>query len=92
MLAHDTDFATPYANFLTTDNLGIPIPEGDPWFDPHGSGKEIMRFRRSGILQTSGKMHGRPREQVIFVEVKFLARSPSEKAVIQWYTLNVVSE
>ena len=64
MLAHDTDFATPYANFLTTDNLGIPIPKGDAWFDPHGSGKEIMRFRRSGIIQTSGKLHGRPREQV----------------------------
>ena len=64
MLAHDTDFSTPYANFLTTDNLGIAIPEGDPWFDPHGTGKEIMRFRRSGIIQTTGKLYGRPREQV----------------------------
>ena len=72
MLAHDTDFATPYANFLTTDNLGIPIPEGDPWFDPHGSGKEIMRFRRSATIQTSGKLHGRPREQVMCCIIRSL--------------------
>ena len=64
LVAHDTDFATPYANFLTTDNLGIPVPEGDPWFDPHSNGKEIMRFRRSAQLQTTGKLHGVPREQV----------------------------
>ena len=64
LVAHDTDFATPYANFLTTDNLGIPVPEGDPWFDPHSSGKEIMRFRRSAQLHTTGKLHGTAREQV----------------------------
>jgi len=64
LVAHDTDFATPYANFMTEDNLGIPIPKGDPWFDPHGVGNEIMRFRRSAKLQTTGKVHGVPREQV----------------------------
>lgn len=80
MLAHDTDFATPYANFLTTDNLGIPIPEGDPWFDPHGSGKEIMRFRRSGILQTSGKLHGTPREQVMLATIDVL--TPCEGSIM----------
>lgn len=85
MLAHDTDFATPYANFLTTDNLGIPIPEGDPWFDPHSSGKEIMRFRRSGIIQTSGKLHGRPREQVnkvtAFIDLSLVYGSDDGRAL-----------
>jgi len=85
MLAHDTDFATPYANFLTTDNLGIPIPEGDPWFDPHGSGKEIMRFRRSATIQTSGKLHGRPREQVnkvtAFVDLSLVYGSDEGRAL-----------
>ena len=69
LLAHDTDFATPYANFLTTENLGIPIPTGDPWFDPNCKGDQVMRFRRSAHLQTTGKLHGTPREQV---------RSPSQ--------------
>lgn len=64
LVAHDTDFATPYANFMTEDNFGIPIPKGDPWFDPYGMGNEIMRFRRSAKLQTTGKVHGVPREQV----------------------------
>lgn len=64
LVAHDTDFATPYANFVTEENFGITIPKGDSWFDPHSSGNEIMRFRRSARLQTTGKMHGTPREQV----------------------------
>ena len=64
LVAHDTDFATPYANFLTTENMGITIPPGDPWFDPLAKGDQVMRFRRSAHLQTTGKLHGTPREQV----------------------------
>ncbi|EDO44810.1 predicted protein, partial [Nematostella vectensis] len=83
LVAHDTDFATPYANFLTSENFGIPIPAGDPWFDPHGTGTQMMRFRRSAKLQTTGKLHGKPREQVnkitAFLDLSFLYGSQAER-------------
>jgi hypothetical protein len=37
-LTHDLDFATPLADFNSDANFVIPIPRGDPWFDPEGTG------------------------------------------------------
>lgn len=64
LVAHDTDFSTPFANTLATENVAIEIPSGDPHFDPFSTGEQMMRFRRSAHQPNSGNFKEFPREQV----------------------------
>ena len=64
LVAHDTDFSSPFANTLATENMAIEIPSGDPYFDPFSTGRQMMRFRRSARQPNSGDFKDFPREQV----------------------------
>jgi len=44
--------------------LPIPIPAGDAWFDPGGTGTQEMAFERSAWDPGSGTGPGNPRQQV----------------------------
>ncbi len=53
-----TDLATP------TESMDIPIPMGDPIFDPTSTGTATMAFTRSQYDPTTGLSVGDPRQQV----------------------------
>lgn len=63
-VAHDVSFVTPLADFYAAGNMAIRVPEGDPTFDPDFTGEAVIRFRRSGADQGTGKDYGVPRQQV----------------------------
>jgi len=42
----------------------IPIPAGDPWFDPDGDGDAILPFRRSNFDPSTGTDLDNPRQQI----------------------------
>ena len=44
--------------------MPIPIPAGDPWFDPGGTGTQEMAFERSAWHPDSGSGPDNPRQQV----------------------------
>lgn len=48
LIAHDTDFVTPVADYGHGGNKGIPVPAGDEWLDPNGTGGKMLHFRKSG--------------------------------------------
>ncbi len=48
----------------TPEAFDIPIPKGDPYFDPLATGTAVMPFVRSGFAPDSGTGPGDPREQV----------------------------
>lgn len=47
-----------------SEPFNIPIPSGDPFFDPTGSGTAAFSFTRSRYDPTSGTGPGNPRQQV----------------------------
>ncbi len=58
---HDLDLtgaATPAESF------NIPIPAGDPIFDPANTGTQVMSFKRSNYDPTTGSSLANPRQQV----------------------------
>jgi hypothetical protein len=60
-LDHDlglTDAASPRERF------SIPVPTGDPWFDPAGTGTMTIGMSRSAWNPASGTGSGNPRQQV----------------------------
>lgn len=56
---HDLDL-TASAN---DESLPISIPSGDPWFDPNGTGDQVISLSRSGFDPTTGTDPSNPREQ-----------------------------
>ena len=50
-LDHDIDL-TPAAH--PAERLRIPVPSGDPWFDPFGTGVVYLPFRRSDYRDVDG--------------------------------------
>src|SRR5262245_49341975 len=59
-LDHDLDLTTAG----NTEPLPIPVPAGDPHFDPAGTGKQTIAFSRSNFDPATGKAVGNPRQQV----------------------------
>jgi hypothetical protein len=60
-LDHDLDLtqsATP------ADLFGIPVPAGDPYFDPTGTGTQIIPLLRSVFDPATGTSTSNPRQQV----------------------------
>ncbi|MFO1462635.1 MAG: peroxidase family protein [bacterium] len=58
-LDHDLDLT------LTDSSQPLPIsvPEGDPYFDPQGTGTAVIPFSRSAFLDGTGTDASHPREQ-----------------------------
>jgi len=56
---HDLD-ETPTR--FPTERFDIPVPTGDPWFDPHGTGTQIIPLSRSHYAG-----FGAPRQQMNFI-------------------------
>ena len=48
----------------TQDHFNIPIPSGDPQFDPTGSGVQELPLARSGFDPATGTENGNPRQQM----------------------------
>ncbi|MFO0976044.1 MAG: peroxidase family protein [Planctomycetaceae bacterium] len=48
----------------TTETMSIPIPKGDPWFDPAGTGTQVLKTSRSGFDEATGTGTSNPRQQV----------------------------
>lgn len=46
-----------------TEPADIPVPAGDPFFDPYGSGTQVIGFVRSLAVPGTGTDPGNPREQ-----------------------------
>lgn len=47
-----------------TEELDIPVPAGDPTFDPSGTGTQVIPFTRSGFDPSTGTSAANPRQQV----------------------------
>ena len=63
MIVHDTDFSTPFANGDLDDMMGIKVPTGDFTFDENNEGGRHIRFRRSGVAESTGNGFNVNREQ-----------------------------
>lgn len=79
-LDHDLSF-TPSG---PVPDLSIPVPAGDPHFDPNGEGKAIIPFARSVAAPGTGGDSGRPREQVnaitSWIDASMVYGSDAERA------------
>ncbi|MEM9303739.1 MAG: peroxidase family protein [Pseudomonadota bacterium] len=60
-LDHDIDL-TDGAN--PPESAPIPVPAGDPWFDPQGTGEVVIDFNRSIWDEASGTDADNPRQQI----------------------------
>jgi len=58
-LDHDIDLST-----TGSESFPIPVPRGDPSFDPASTGTKVMNFNRSGIAAGTGSASSNPRQQV----------------------------
>jgi hypothetical protein len=56
---HDLDL-TPAG---TTEPDNIPVPKGDPWFDPNGTGTQVIDDFRSIFDPATGTSQSNPRQQ-----------------------------
>lgn len=56
-------FSVELPSFVTpTESFNIPIPAGDPFFDPFGTGSETMELRRAGYDPATGDSTNNPRQ------------------------------
>ncbi len=58
---HDLDFRKRH---IPTQFVNIPVPMGDPFFDPTGTGTAQILFNRSRIVPGTGTGPGNPRQQI----------------------------
>jgi hypothetical protein len=58
---HDMDLTNPAA---VVEEYDVPIPAGDPIFDPTSTGTAVMPFTRSEYDPTTGTGPGNPRQQI----------------------------
>ena len=57
---HDMDLTT---NASPREPFNIPVPAGDPQFDPAGTGTQIIPFSRSNSVPGTGTSTSNPRQQ-----------------------------
>lgn len=48
--------------------MNIPVPKGDPIFDPTATGKVLLPFQRGPWDKESGQSPSNPRTQVLMVD------------------------
>lgn len=50
---------------LSDDEIApIPIPAGDPYFDPYNTGTQVIPFKRSKAVEGTGSNSNNPRQQI----------------------------
>jgi hypothetical protein len=80
-LDHDIDLTS---TLDPADPLPIPVPLGDPFFDPLGTGTQTIGFKRSNYDPDTGTGVGNPRQQInditAFVDGSQVYGSDSELA------------
>src|SRR5262249_26129024 len=62
-LDHDIDL-TSSGTGDQLDAASIPVPQGDPYFDPNGTGTQVIGFSRSEFDPLTGTGSGNPRQQI----------------------------
>lgn len=60
-LDHDLDLTT---SATPTESFNIPVPTGDPEFDPNSTGTQVIPLSRSIYDPTTGTAAGNPRQQL----------------------------
>jgi hypothetical protein len=60
---HDLDL-TPAAGGADAEAFDVPVPRGDRFFDPTGSGDAVIRLNRSQSDPDTGTSAGNPRQQI----------------------------
>ena len=64
--------------------FNIPIPGGDPYFDPEGTGTQVMSLNRSAYDHNTGKTPDNPRQQMnhitAFIDASMVYGSDSIRA------------
>jgi hypothetical protein len=60
---HDIDL-TSAGTGSQTQAANIPVPKGDPFFDPNGTGTQVIFFNRSEFNPTTGTSRRNPRQQL----------------------------
>ena len=67
-----------------TESFDIPVPQGDPWFDPYGTGTQVIHFTRSGFADGTGPGTGVDGQQVneitAFIDASQVYGSDAERA------------
>lgn len=61
MVDHDLDLTV---NASPAEAFHIPVPRGDPFFDPAGTGTQVIAMNRSKSDPATGTAVGNPRQQV----------------------------
>jgi peroxidase len=57
---HDMDLTS---NAVPAEPFNIPVPTGDPFFDPNGTGTQVIFFNRSEHVPGTGTSTSNPRQQ-----------------------------
>jgi len=60
-LDHDIDLSPEGPD---TEYAPIPVPKGDPWFDPNGTGTQEIPLHRTSYEAGTGTSPGNPRQQL----------------------------
>lgn len=61
-LDHDLDLTEPPAT--NREAFNVPVPAGDPFFDPNNTGTQVIFLNRSRFNPATGTGPGNPRQQV----------------------------
>ncbi|MCI0456499.1 MAG: peroxidase [Gemmataceae bacterium] len=61
---HDLDLT---GNASPAEAFNIPVPQGDPYFDPSGTGTRVIGMNRSAYDPATRRSSGNPRQQVNIV-------------------------
>ena len=64
LIDHDLDLTLPQSG-LGAESFNILIPDGDPIFDPRGTGTQIMPFTRSTFDSSTGTLTPRQQTNVV---------------------------
>lgn len=61
--------------------MNIPVPKGDPVFDPGATGKILLPFQRGPTDKDSGRNPSNPRTQVLYLDFnhKYITNKSQKK-------------
>ena len=80
---HDIDLTS---TATVSEFFNIAVPKGDPYFDPAGTGTQVIPLTRSGFDPATGTAVGNPRQQVnditAFVDGSMIYGSDSTTAAV----------